>query len=176
MQVLHREVQYVRQKFIVAIVAFSALLPVSFFTIGIILQIGYGIEFGEKPMSNQELIIRTTISVIFALLVLMLFKFSNLTIEVKTDGFYYQYFPFHMSVKKIGKEVVKSVTLRAFRPIAEFGGWGIRYGFGRRGKGYIASGNTGVQFVLNNDKKLLFSTTEPEKMRLAIEKVFKIEN
>ena len=175
-QVLHREVQYIRQKFIIALVAFAALLPLSFFIIGLISQIGYGIEFGDKPMSDKELIICTVISAIFALFVLMLFKFSNLTIEVKTDGFYYQYFPFHLSVKKIEKTIVKSATIRNFRPIAEYGGWGIRYGFGKRGKGYVVSGNTGVQFILNNDKKVFFSTIEPEKMRIAVEKVFKIEN
>lgn len=176
MQVLHREVQYLRQKFIVALVAFSALLPLAFFIIGLILQTGYGIEFGDKPMSDRELIICTVISAIFALLVLMLFKFSNLAIEVKSDGFYYQYFPFHLSIKKIEKDAVKRVTIRNFRPILEYGGWGIRYGFGKRGKGYIVSGNTGVQFILKNDKKVLFSTIEPERMRIAIEKVFKIEN
>ncbi|MFH1050071.1 MAG: hypothetical protein V1779_03960 [bacterium] len=176
MQVLHREVQYIRQKFLIALVAFGSLSPLVFFIIGLIMQLRFGIEFGNKPMSDNALITCTVLSAVFAILVFMLFKFSNLTIEVRFDGFYYKYFPFHLSIHKITQADVKSVTMRKFSALGEFGGWGIRYGFGKRGKGYIVSGQTGVQFILQNDKKVLFSTEEPEKMRISIEKVFKIEN
>jgi len=171
-QVLHKEVQHITQKWLIALVAFAALTPLVFFVIGLIFQVGYGIEFGNKPMSNISLIICTLISAVFALLLFILFRFSNLTIEVRSDGFYYRYFPFHLKVHSIKKSDVKSVSLRKFSAIVEYGGWGIRYGFGKRGKGYIVSGKYGVQFVLQNDSKVLFSTDEPEKIKTALDKVF----
>ncbi|MFC2130548.1 DUF6141 family protein [Bacteroidota bacterium] len=171
-QVLHREVQYIKQKFVVILVFFAALLPFSIIVVGMVMQIGYGTEFGNIPMSDNALITTAIFSLFFALLIILLFKFSNLCIEVRTDGFYYKYFPFHLSVKKIDKSEVQSVRIKKFRPIGDFGGWGIRYGFGKRGKGYIVSGALGVQFILNNGIKILFSTEEPEKMQLAIDKIF----
>jgi hypothetical protein len=172
-QVIYKEVQYIRQKYLIYLVVFAALVPLIFFIIAIIFQIGFGIEFGNQPMTNTSLVISGVFSLIFAILLLLFFKTSNLTIEVRTDGFYYKYFPFHIKFHQILKSDVKNVYLRKFSAIGEFGGWGIRFGFGIRGKGYIVSGNTGVQFILNNDKKILFSSENPEKMKIAIEKVFK---
>jgi hypothetical protein len=175
-QILHREVQYLRQKFLIALIAIAAFSPLVFFIVGLIVQIGYGKEYGNNPMSDNLMIAYTVLSAVFAFLIFLLFKFSNLMIEVRTDGFYFKYSPFHLRVHCITKAEVKSVTLRKFSAIGEFGGWGIRCRFSKRCKGYIVSGNMGVQFVLQNDKKVLFSTQAPDKMKTAIEKVFKIEN
>lgn len=171
-EVLHREVQYIRQKYLIYLIFFAALTPLIFFIIAIIFQIGFGVEFGNQRLSDGSLIISGALSLIFGILIILFFRASNLTLEIRPNGLYYKYFPFHIRFHQILKSDVKKVYLRKFSAIGEFGGWGIRFGFGRRGKGYIASGNIGVQFILNNDKKVLFSTENPEEMKTAIEKVF----
>jgi hypothetical protein len=170
--VLHWEVQYIRQKFILILVLITAFIPVLVFVIGIIIQIGFNIPFGDDHISDTTLILSGMFSIIIASLIIILFKFSNMTIEVRRNGFFYKYFPFHLSVKSILPQDIKSFYIRKFSALGEFGGWGIRYGFGKRGKGYVVSGNMGVQFIMQNDKKVLFSTVNPDKMQSALEKVF----
>ena len=55
---------------------------------------------------------------------------------------------------------------RQYKPIREYGGWGIRYG--RGGKAYNVSGNKAVQLVLKNGKRLLIGSQRPDKLVEAI--------
>ena len=172
-QVLHREVQYLRQKFITILVIVAVLVPLVYMIIAFILQIGFDIEISNNSMTGTSLFKSVILAVVFAGCMILLFRYTNLMIEIRTDGFHYKYFPFHKKVHRIAPEDVISWEIKIFRPIADYGGWGIRFGFGNMGKGYIAGGNKGVQFLFANNKKVLFSLNEPEKAKIALEKIFK---
>jgi hypothetical protein len=88
-----------------------------------------------------------------------LFISSKLVVEVKRDGIYYRYHPFQRSTHRIAYEEIKTVEARTYRPIAEYGGWGIRRGW-RKGSGsaYNVYGNEGVQLELTGGKRVLFGS------------------
>jgi hypothetical protein len=54
-----------------------------------------------------------------------------------------------------------------YRPLADFGGWGVRWA-GRRGVAYNASGNRGVQLVLADGRKVLVGSQRPEELAAAL--------
>lgn len=53
-----------------------------------------------------------------------------------------------------------------YRPIRDYGGWGIR--FGRNGMAYNMSGNRGVKLSLNNGKRVLIGSQRSGELAAAI--------
>jgi hypothetical protein len=96
-----------------------------------------------------------------------LFFFGRLVTEVRDDGIYICFFPFHWSFRKIAFTEVKQYEVRTYRPIREYGGWGIRYGC--KGKAYNVSGDRGVQIELLNGKRLLIGSQRAEELWRAIQ-------
>ena len=62
---------------------------------------------------------------------------------------------------------IASAEVCAYRPIRDYGGWGVRWGAG--GIAYNARGNRGVQLVLKTGKRVLIGSQRPEELIAAIE-------
>jgi hypothetical protein len=62
---------------------------------------------------------------------------------------------------------VSEYYARVYRPILEYGGWGIRCGF-KGARAYNVSGNKGVQLILQNGKRLLIGSQKPDELVEAI--------
>jgi hypothetical protein len=95
-----------------------------------------------------------------------LFFFCRLVTEVRDDGIYICFFPFHWTFRRIAFTEVKQYEVRTFHPIREYGGSGIRYG--PKGKAYTVSGDRGVQIELLNGKRLLLGSQRAEELQRAI--------
>jgi hypothetical protein len=65
------------------------------------------------------------------------------------------------------KNVVQAYV-RAYSPINEYGGWGIRNGKG--GRAFNMRGNEGVQLVLRSGQRVLLGSQLPEELADAIHK------
>lgn len=96
----------------------------------------------------------------------LLFYFCKLITEVRFDGIYFRFFPFHLSFYKIAFHDLKSYQAVTYDPIGDYLGWGIRYS--HKGKAYNVSGNRGVQVELVNGKRILFGSQRPEEFKQAI--------
>ncbi len=103
----------------------------------------------------------------------LLFLVANLTVEVRSDGLYYRFFPFHWSFHRISAESLAKYEVQTYRPIRDYGGWGIRYG--RGGKAYNVSGNRGVMLELSDGQKLLIGSQKPDDLANAISLGFREE-
>lgn len=157
---LYREIQYFRQFWVwILLIAVSAIAIWS-----MIQQVLLGKPFGSNPAPDAVLVI---ILIVFGFGFPYVFYKMNLAIEVRSDGIYYRFFPFHLSFHKIALEDIKRFKVRTYRPIREYGGWGIRYG--GKGKAYNVSGNRGVQLELSNGKQLLFGSQHPEELSEALD-------
>ncbi len=99
-----------------------------------------------------------------------LFLFLKLQTEVRPDGLYVRYLPFHIHFKRFGPEDLSEYYARQYKPIREYGGWGIRYSF-RNGKAYNTTGNKGVQLVFKNGKRLLIGSQRAEELETAIRSI-----
>ena len=100
--------------------------------------------------------------IIFGIGFPLLLPFTRLITEVRDDGIYIKLFPLHWSFRKIALKDLKTYTICKYRPIMEYGGWGIRRG--RNGMAYNMSGNLGVQLELLNGKRFLIGSLEPEEL------------
>lgn len=69
--------------------------------------------------------------------------------------------------KDIPLDEIATWEVRTYRPILEYGGWGVRYSL-RKGTAYNVSGNRGVQLVLTNGKRVLIGSQRPEELAAAI--------
>jgi hypothetical protein len=103
----------------------------------------------------------------------ILFFILKMETEVRTDGLYVRFYPMHIRFRKFTGEDLAEHYCRTYKPIREYGGWGIRCSFTGKGKAYNVSGNKGVQLVLTNGKKLLIGSQRPDELVAAIDKMLK---
>lgn len=157
--VLFRETQRFAQWWIWLIVI--AVAGIAWFTV--IAQLFMGDPFGEYLFRD---ILVLVIWVLVGILLPLLFIFACLIVEVRQDAPYYRFVPFHRSFHRIDYVDIESCEARTYRPIREYGGWGIR--LSSRGKAYNVKGNRGVQLVFTDGRHLLLGSQQADKLASAI--------
>jgi len=125
--------------------------------------------FGESHPPDIWALMIISSCMILILLFIILMHTTKLTTEVRSTGLYVRFFPFHISFKKIPLENLVRHEARTYRPIMEYGGWGIRYGI--QGKAYNVSGNQGVQLYFSGGTKLLIGSQRSRELADAIRAV-----
>ena len=158
---IYREVQQFRQVWI-WIVVFVVTGSVWY---AMVEQLLLQRPFGDRPMPDILLVV---FWFIFGLGLPALFFFGQFVTEVRDDGIYLRFSPFHRTFRRIAFTEVKRCEVRTYRPIREYGGWGIRYG--RQGKAYNVSGDRGVQIELLHGKRLLIGSQRAEELWRAVER------
>lgn len=88
----------------------------------------------------------------------------RLTTRMDAEGVHYRMRVFHWKEQTIPWDDIDQIYVRKYSPIAEYGGWGIR--FGRGGRAYNVSGNHGIQIVRKNGKRILIGTRRPDEAAL----------
>lgn len=71
---------------------------------------------------------------------------------------------FHIPVLKLPLEEVVSATARSFNPIADFGGWGIKYCFSNRMWVYFLYGSRGVVLKTASGKSYVIGSDDADKL------------
>jgi len=103
-----------------------------------------------------------------ALLMMVIVFLLHMTTEVTpTDvRVWFGWAPTYRRIVSIGS--VRSIEVVAYRPIADYGFWGIRSG--RDGdRALIARGNRGVRLELTDGTKLLIGSQRPEALARAMD-------
>lgn len=133
---------------------------------GFLYQVILGREFGERPAPDWVLIL---IWLVFGIAFPWLFTKIQLETEVRRDGLHVKFFPFHRKFEHHPIDQIERWEARTYRPIREYGGWGLRWGW-TSGKAYNVSGNRGVQLVLEGGKKLLIGSQRADELALALDR------
>jgi len=157
--VVFREVQRFRQWWLWLIV----LSVPGVCLYGVIQQIVFDRPFGDDPLSDAGLLV---VTVVFGGGVPVLFSVVNLTVEVRSDGLYIRYFPFHLRFRRIPFDTIARFEARTYSPLKEFGGWGIRWG--KEGRAYSVSGDRGLQIEFKNGRKLLIGSKKADELAMAM--------
>lgn len=139
---------------------------------GVYRQVLNGQQFGDKPMSNKGLLIAACLSILLTIL----FTSFRLETQIKKDGVYVRFFPFHLSFKHFAWDKISRSFVRQYKPIGEYGGWGLRLGLFGKGKAYNVSGNKGLQLEFSDNKKLLIGTNKPEELEATLHKIGQLKN
>jgi len=144
--------------------------------IGLYTQLILGKPWGNQPLSDTGLLWVSGLEMAFAIGLVFLFVKMRLIITVKADGLYYRYPPLILKEKEIDKDKIETFAIRQYKPVKEYGGWGIKFGSGRIGKAYNVKGNIGMQLLLKSGKKVLFGTQRPDAFNHAMVKMMKESN
>jgi hypothetical protein len=122
--------------------------------------------FGNQPMGDRQLIVAASIAVAVTLGIAFLFYFSQLETTVCRDRLVIRYRPFHIRGRVFAMGEIEEAEAREYRPIIEYGGWGIRYGLS--GMAYNVSGNRGVQLSLRDGRRVLIGSQRAEELAAAM--------
>jgi len=162
-KVIYTEKQKFSQVWLWALIIFTVLLTTVIFGAGLYVQLVKGKTFGNNPMSDTGLIVTSCLVMAFNIALLWLFLAGNLRTEIDDRGIRYRFFPFHLRFRQVRWDELESVEVITYKPIRDYGGWGIRYG--RAGKAYNASGDKGLQLVFRNGKRLLIGTNRAGELK-----------
>ena len=156
--VVYREVQRFRHPTLWLILGgVAALLWVATLT-----QLVLGRPFGDRPASDAELLVGWFV---FGAGLPLLFWFIGLVTEVGAAGVRVRFVPF--PGRLIRWQAIADVRVVRYRPLRDFGGWGLRWGWGRR-QAYTVSGDQGVELVLRSGWRVVIGSQTPELLHAAI--------
>lgn len=102
---------------------------------------------------------------LWGLLVLLAYK-AHLFTRIDERGVQFQLFPLQRSPRRISWADIEEMYIRDYDGIAEYGGWGMRYG--PKGKAYTISGRFGLQLHLADDQQILIGTQRPVELEKLI--------
>ncbi|WP_440944766.1 DUF6141 family protein [Methanosarcina sp. T3] len=165
--VLFREVQKMDQVWVRLVVG----IPVILSWYGAYQQLFLGKPFGNNPAPDWMML---GLLLVFGVLFPLFFYSLKMITEVRKDGLYVRFFPLHFSFRFFPLATIQSYKVVTYRPIRDYGGWGIRYGL--KGTAYNAKGNRGVFFEFGEGskvKKLMIGSQIPEKLSEAVSKAMK---
>jgi hypothetical protein len=122
----------------------------------------------EKAVSGA-LFIFIVVAVVMAAALSAFLLMLRLETEVRGDGLYIRFYPFHRSFKRYTKEDLQGYYFCQYRPIQDYGGWGVRYS--SKGKAYNVSGSEGIQLVLASGMHLLIGSQRAQELAEAIDSI-----
>ena len=129
------------------------------------LIVGYGLY--RSVWLNQPLLSGALLWPAFAVAVVVAVWFLRLKLvtEVRDNGLHIC-FVWLWPERTIPWDQVRSVETRTYRPIRDFGGWGVRWA--ARGIVYHARGNRGARMVLASGERVLVGSQRPEELARTI--------
>jgi hypothetical protein len=167
--VIFREEQRFTQAWLWLLIVVLMVGTIGLFGWGMVQQLVFGETWGDRPMSDTGLAVTGTLVILFCIGIIALFAFCRLITEVRSDGLYIRFVPFHLSFRRIPLEDLESFAALTYRPMREYGGWGIKGG--RGGRAYNVSGDRGVRLDYATGRHILIGSQKAEELAEAIGKV-----
>ena len=99
---------------------------------------------------------------------------ARLKTKIDNEGVSITFKPLINKPKLFACEEIDRAFVRKYKPIWEYGGWGIRYRWS--GRAYNTSGNIGLQLIMKSGKKILIGTRKPEELKAFLDKYIFNEN
>ncbi|MFC1726680.1 DUF6141 family protein [candidate division KSB1 bacterium] len=127
----------------------------------------------EKPWGSNpgpDWLVIALVLIIGIGLPLLFFSIQLITI-ITADSIRIRFLPFQFKGRIIPVNEIERFEIRQYRPIFEYGGWGIKYG--KSGLAYNVKGKTGLQLYLKNDDKILIGTQKKDFLKMAMENVIR---
>jgi len=174
-KLIFKEEQSFRHSKMVWIMFVSYLLVFIGFGVAFYQQLYLGKPFGDEPASNEGLIWSSIIAFVIMSATFILFMNGNLITEIWSDGVRYKFSPFVRKTKHISLSEISSVEVGKYRPIAEFGGWGVRRRLLSRKRAFNVMGNMGLRVIKKDGSQIMFGTQKPDEMKKAVNKMISNE-
>lgn len=161
-EVIFREVQRPNQFWLRVVILLSAIYIWYWFIQQIILDR----PFGDNPAPDKITILFWTIFGV--LLPTLTFGIIKLVTEVRKDGLYIRFFPFHIKYKQFSFTNIQDYESINYSSLKRFGGWGIRVNF-KGERVYNISGNEGIVLKLKHEEIVIIGTKNPQELKEALD-------
>jgi hypothetical protein len=126
-------------------------------------QILLGRPFGQNPAPDWGVWLLWAVLGLVVPLVMLRFR---LEVSVDEREIVVRFAP--VWTRRVARDEVESCEARSYRPIWDYGGWGIRYGGKIRGWAYTVRGSQGAFLILRDGKRLLIGSEDPRQLVRAI--------
>lgn len=133
--------------------------PPTFLAIIVCLILAVGMILSLR-MSGAERLASLTATLLPALLIIIFYFAVQLRTSVTNDSVNVRMTPF--GGQEIALEDIRTVEVVDYRPLRDFGGWGVR--FGRKGKIYNARGDRAVKLSMTDKSTLFIGSSRPEQL------------
>jgi len=120
-------------------------------SIEIILIYKFTIDYLEKSIFQIIPIIIVTLTCVFIYSIKLGYVISNNNITIS-------FFPFLSNSKKIEIKDIQKISIIKYKPLMEYGGWGLRYSINKTA--YTIKGNKGIYLEMRDGKNLLIGTQQ----------------
>ena len=130
-------------------------------------QIVLGQVLTKKPISNGKLLLLEA----FVLALTVVLVSYKLKTQVRQDGIYAQFSPYHFSFRRYAWDTIAHAFIREYSAVSEYKGWGSRLGVMGSGRAFTVSGNVGLQLLFTNGEKLLIGTQKPEELQPVLQQL-----
>lgn len=114
---------------------------------------------GSKSI-DTETWVGLGLALIITIAVGLLLTNMRLITTIDNDKIHVRFIPFVN--KSIKWTSIEKAFIISYKPVLEYGGWGIRRRFGKIA--YTVSGKKGLQLILTNGKKILIGTQKPDDL------------
>lgn len=159
--ILFSEVQ--RMPRVLLWLACAAVCPLWYLVVA---QVLLGHPMGSKPAPDAVLLL---LWLLIGVTLPLAFAVARLETEVRSDGLRLRYPPFMFRVKHFHPLEIMRCEARSYRPIREYGGWGIRWWFGR--VAYSVRGNRGAELTLANGRIVMVGSQRADELADALRRV-----
>lgn len=165
--VVYREIQRPRQIwFWVLIILAAAYMWYWFF-----MQIIFDVPIGSNPASDAVTIV---VCVIFGIaLPVFMFGLVKLIIEVRNDGLYIRFSPFHFHYKQYLFKDIRHYESITYSPLKRFGGWGVRFNL-KDETAYNMNGKKGIELKLKHNT-VVIGTQKPDELKKVMDSTQKTQ-
>ncbi|MBN2636768.1 MAG: hypothetical protein JXR61_10895 [Prolixibacteraceae bacterium] len=168
-KILFREEQRFNNWWLRIILLSAFIISTTPFLFGIYVQEVLGEPWGNNPAGTTTLVFILIFNLLlFGGISIYIVK-MRLIVEIRQNGIWYKYPPQYAKWRHIKKEDIDRFELRVFKPVVEYGGWGIKGE--KSNKSLTVKGNNGLQIYFKDGKKLLIGTQRKQGMIYAVEKM-----
>lgn len=164
-KIIYREVQRPKQLWVFILISLNILFMWYWF----IKQIILGVPVGNNSASDTFTIV---FWIIFGVIIpFIYFILVKLIIEVRYDGLYIKFQPFHFKFQHFPTKYILRYEAITYSPLKRFGGWGIRYN-SKNETAYNMIGNKGIELKVKNDV-FVVGSQNPEELKESLDLILK---
>lgn len=154
-----KEAQRFRQPWLFALM----IGLIAIMTWGFVQQILLGVPWGDNPAPDWMMVM---LFIIFGILFPAFIFSLGLFTEVTSSELRIRFRPLQVKGERIPLKDIAEHASVDYRPLREFGGWGIRYG--PTGKAYNVSGTRGVRLRTVEGREILIGSWRADELDAAI--------
>lgn len=129
---------------------------------GACLAVAVATIYGAERAPLSPTVTALTLGAVLLFPLLMTLCFLRFDVEVRADHIFMAFGPLHLVRKRIRYGDMESVEAVTYRPIREFGGWGIRP-TGQK-TAWAIRGNQAVRVILRSGKQVYVGSRFPRRL------------